>query len=382
MRIAGLFLLTALIVSGCDGPVQPTYYGTDEDPHAGGGAPPTLVSISPDRGFAGDEIVISGEGFLPDTNKVLVKIGAAAAKELSVSNDQIVVRLPLNSSGEQVVRVSIWGAEEWSNPLTFTYLSDFVTFSYAIPAPKGVAVDDAGNLYISSGSENAIYRIDGVDSTRSTFATLPVNGPMEFGPNGSLYVVTSDGISSVDPAGVVQPIVAQSGVTDFDWDANGDLYVLTARKIYLRRGEALAEVASVTQGQRMRIFDNHVYVTELTRSRVSRFPITSEGLGSMEIYYNAGTAVMGLDIDAEGSVYAGGFVRDYVLKAAADREDDSDITEIPNEEDRLNPFRKVANRLGDVYIHGSVMYLVQDTPDGKVWRIFIGNQNAPRYGRD
>lgn len=382
MRAAGFFLLLALAASACDGPVQPNYYGTDEDPLPGGGDPPTLVSVEPARGFAGDEVVLTGEGFRPDPTQTMINIGSAVAEVVSISENQAVIRMPANESGDQMVRVATWGAEEWSNVLTFTYLSSHVTFSYGIPAPKGVAVDEAGNLYISSGADQAVYRIDGADSTRSTFASLPVTGPMEFGPEGALYVVTSNGVDRVTPDGSVQPVVALAGVADFDWAENGDLYVLVANRIHRWSGGSLTEVATVTQGQRLRVFEGYVYVTELTRARVSRFQITSTGLGALEVYYNAGTPIMGLDIDADGSVYAGGFVRDYVLKAAADRADDADVTQIPNETDRANPFRKVTNRLADVYLHGSVMYLVQDDPAGKVWRIFIGADNAPRYGRD
>lgn len=382
MRAAGLCLLLALAASACDGPVQPNYYGTDEDPLPGGGTPPTLTSIEPARGFAGDEVVLTGQGFRPNPEQTMINVGTAVAEVVSMSENQVVIRMPLNASGDQIVRAAVWGAEAWSNALTFTYLSDHVTFSYGIPAPKGVAVDDAGNLYISSGADQAIYRIDGADSTRSTFASLPVTGPMEFGPGGALYVVTSAGVDRVLPGGAVEPVVALAGVMDFDWAENGDLYVLVANRIHRWSGGALAEVATVTQGQRLRVFEGYVYVTELTRARVARFPITGTGLGPLEVYYNAGTPIMGLDIDADGSVYAGGFVRDYVLKAAADRANDSDITQIPNETDRANPFRKVTNRLADVYLHGSVMYLVQDDPAGKVWRIFVGADNAPRHGRD
>lgn len=381
MRAAGFCLLLALVVAACDGPVQPNYYGTDKDPLPGGGEPPRLISVEPDRGFAGDEVVLTGEGFRPNPQQTMINVGTAVAEVVSISETQAVIRMPMNESGDQKVRVAVWGAEEWSNVLTFTYLADHVLFSYDIPAPKGVAVDDAGNLYISSGADQAIYRIDGADSTRSTYASLPVTGPMEFGPGGALYVVTSNGVDQVRPDGSVQPVVALSGVMDFDWAENGDLYVLVGNRIHRWSGGTLTEMATVTQGQRLRVFQGHVYVTELTRSRVARFPITSTGLGAMEVYYNAGTPIMGLDIDAEGSVYAGGFVRDYVLKAAADRVDDADITEIPNETDRANPFRKVTNRLADIYLHGSVMYLVQDDPAGKVWRIFVGANNAPRYGR-
>ncbi len=383
MRSAGFFLLSlAFVASACDGPVQPNYYGKDGDPFPSGDTPPTIVSMEPDRGFAGDEVVLTGEGFRPSPEQTMINFGSSLAEIVSITEDQAVVRVPANTSGDQLVRAAIWGAEDWSNQLTFTYLADYVAFTYDVPAPKGVAVDDEGNLYLSSAANQAVYRVDGVDSTIAQIATLPVSGPMEFGPDGALYVVTSNGVDRITTSGSVETYIALPGAVDFDWAPNGDVYLITSNRIHRWSGGTSEEVATVTQAQRIRVFDGYVYVTELTRARVSRFEITGSGLGELDVYYNAGTPVMGLDIDANGSVYAGGFVRDYVLKATTDRADDSDITEIPNEEDRANPFRKVANRLGDVYITGSVMYLVQDDPAGKVWRIFIGEENAPRYGRD
>ncbi|HEX7069398.1 MAG TPA: IPT/TIG domain-containing protein [Rhodothermales bacterium] len=371
-----------MVLASCDGPVQPNYYGKDNDPLPGGGDPPTLVSVEPDRGFPGDEVVLTGQGFRPDPDQTMINFGTTVAEIVSATDTEIVVRVPANESGNHIVRAAVWGAEEWSNQLTFTYLASHVTFGYDVPAPKGVAVDDDGNLYLSSGTNQAVYRVDGADSTIAQFASLPVTGPMEFGPEGALYVVTSNGVDRIMTDGSVQPVLAASGVVDFDWADNDDLFVLTGNRVHRWSGGTLTEQGTVTQGQRIRVFDGYVYVTELSRARVSRFPITGAGLGAPEVYFNAGTAVMGLDIDSDGALYAGGYVRDYVLRAAADRADDGDVTQIPNEEDRANPFRKVANRLGDVYLYGSVMYLVQDDPAGKVWRIFIGAHPAPRYGRD
>ena len=383
MRPVGTLLLSLILVlSACDGPTQPNYYGTDNDPLPGGGDPPTLASVVPDRGFAGDEVVIVGEGFHTNPEQTMINFGTTIAEVVAFSDSGVTVRVPANESGSRRVRAAIWGAEEWSNELTFTYLADHEEFELGIPAPKGVAVDASENLYIGSAADQAVYRIDAIDSTVSTYATLPVSGPMDFGPGGDLYVVTSNGVDRVAPDGSVTNVVSLANAMGLDWDANGDLYVLTPNRIHRWRNGTLTEMATVTQAQRLRVFDGYVYVTELTRARVSRFAIMPDGLGELEVYFNAGSPVAGLDLDAEGNVYAGGFVREYVFKAAPDRADDGDILEIPNEEERANPFRMVTNRLGTIYLHGSVMYLVQDDPAGKVWRIFIGEQNAPRYGSE
>jgi hypothetical protein len=389
LRVLAAVLLALLIPTflACEGPLHPNYFDTPElDPFPGGATPPSIETVTPDRGFAGDEAVISGGPFPTDKKRVMVNVGVRAAEILELTESEITIRLPLNASGDQRVRVSVWGAETWSNALTYAYLSDFVRIDAGIANPGGVAVDDEGNLYISSTSAAAIYRIDLADSVRTTYASLPVTGPMEFGPNGNLYVVTSAGLSRVTPGGTVEVVTAVSGLMDFDWDENGNIYLLRGPQILLYAGGTQTPVAAVTQGQRIRVFDGHVYVTELTRSRVARFAIQGDTLGPLEINFFGGTALKGLDIDRNGTLYASAYIRDYIMKAEQGREDDSDIEEIPDAAQRANPFRRISTRIGEVYIHNSVMYVVPDVAasgtEGSVWRIFIDERNAPRYGRD
>jgi hypothetical protein len=383
----GSLALVLMLVVGCEGPVHPNFFDNPElDPFPGGGAPPAIESVVPDRGFAGDEAVINGGPFPLDKNRVLVNVGVRAAEILDITANTITVRLPNNAPGDRRLRVSVWGAETWSNELTFAYLEDFEEIVFDIPNPRGVAVDDDGNLYIGSSSEQVIYHIHGVDSVKTTFASVPVTGPMEFGPNGHLYVVTSSGLQRVSPTGVVEVVVAISNLVDFDWAPSGDIYLLLGNQIRLLRGGTHEQVATVAQAQRIRVFDNHVYVTELARARVSRLEITGSGLGPLQPYFLGGTPLMGLDVDRTGTIYASAFVREYIMKAAPGRTDDSDIEEIPDATQRANPYRRISPRISEVYIHNSVMYVVQDVAQagaiGRVWRIFIDERKAPRYGRD
>jgi hypothetical protein len=267
------------------------------------------------------------------------------------------------------------------------YLSDFVEVKYNIINPRGVAVDDGGNLFIGSANDQAVYRIDAIDSVKTTFAELPVTGPMEFGPNGWLYAVTSSGLSRISPDGTtIEEVVALNAVRDFDWGPDGSIYLLLVARIHRFDGSATTEVATVRQAQKLRVFNGYVYVTELANSRVARFEITGSTLGPHGIAFQQNTPLAGLDLDASGNIYASAFVREYVFKAEPDRFNDSDITQIPNEDDQGNPFRKIDIRVGLIYINNSVMYLVQDQTAagsvGRIWRIFIDERNAPRYGRD
>lgn len=382
-------LLVFLGFAACDGPNMPTYNGDAEDPFPLDSNPPELVQIVPEAGFPGDEATITGFGFRPNPQQTMVNIGTGAAEIIEISEEEIRIRVPDNENGEQRVRASIWGSDHWSNELSYKYLDDFFEMGLDILNPGGVAIDDEGSFYVSSIDDQAIYRVDVLDSNVTAYASLPVRGPMEFGPDNRLFVVTTEGLASVPEGGGSHDVeVAISNLHHFDWHANGDIYLLHGNSISrYSNGQLVTGLGSVAQqSTRMRVFDGYVYVAELIRSRVSKFEITPDGLGPIQTHANIGTPLAGIDIDANGTVYASGFIREYVFKIRVDREDDSDVEMIPDEADQANPFRSIEDRVVDIYIHNTVMYLVQNRGSsgqvGKIWRIFIGEPAAPKAGRE
>jgi len=394
-RYSILKLISAALLAGsaffffsCNGPDFPTYNGGVDDPFPLDSDPPELVEILPEAGFPGDEAFISGSGFKQNEEQNLINIGSGVAEIVEINSDGIRVRVPQNENGQQQVRATVWGSDLWSNELYYKYLDDFAEMGLEMMNPGGVAVDDEGSLYASSIDDEAVYRIDVQDSVRTVYASFTVSGPMEFGPGGYLYSVGSEGLMRIPPGGGSNEVVVEiSNLTDFDWDSNGDIYLMHANTLSrYSNGQLDQGLRSVTQGSRMRIFNGHLYVTELTRSRVSRFEITPDGLGELEIYASMGTPLSGLDVDANGNVYAAGFIREYVFKIAPDREDDSDVEQIPNEADQANPFRSIDDRVADIYLHNTVMYLVQNRGQagqiGQIWRIFIDEPAAPKVGRE
>ena len=50
-------------LTSCDLPNHPSYDDENPDPFPTGSQPAQISSVTPDRGFAGDEIVIEGTGF-------------------------------------------------------------------------------------------------------------------------------------------------------------------------------------------------------------------------------------------------------------------------------------------------------------------------------
>lgn len=389
-RLIPAGIIFAIIgLAACDGPNMPTYNGDAEDPFPVYTDPPELLQIIPEAGFPGDEATVIGVGFKADPKQNLINIGTGTADILEISENEARIRVPHNDNGERRVRASVWGSDLWSNELLYKYLDDFFEMGMDAMNPGGVSIDDEGSFYFSSIDDQAVYRVDVLDSTISTYASLPVRGPMEFGPDNRLFVVTTDGLVSIPEGGGSYDVeIAISNLHHFDWHSNGDIYLLHGNSVSrYSNGQLVSGLGAVAQqSTRMRVFDGFVYVAELIRSRVVRFEITGDGLGPLQLYANIGTPLAGLDIDANGNVYASGFIREYVFKIRPDREDDSDVDMIPNEADQANPFRSIEDRVVDIYIHNTVMYLVQNRGSsgqiGKIWRIFIGEPAAPKAGRE
>lgn len=382
-----LIIGLAIVAASCNPPSNPSYNEERPDPFPTGTPAATITSISPDKGFAGAEMVITGSGFKTGPTQTMVNIGIQTAEILSITQTEIRVKVPINASGPQRVRVATLGSELWSNQHTFIYLRDFLTFDLNINNPVGVAVDDNGHLYIGSSNMNRIYKLDSVDSTLSTFAIANVRGPMEFGPNGELFFVSDVGIGKVSSDGSrVTTVLTQASVQDFDWAPNGDIYFVIANRVRRWNGTAAADVGTITQGRRIRVYQGFVYVSEFTQLRVSKFEILSTGLlGPRVTAFQSNTALQGVEFDANGNMYISAYTRDYVFKAPMNRPNDGATTEIPNALDRANPFRRITTAVGEIKLDGSVMYLTQVVPNGqvgKIWRIFIDERNAPRHGRD
>ncbi|MDG5766281.1 IPT/TIG domain-containing protein [Balneolales bacterium ANBcel1] len=383
-----VLIIPMLLLMSCDGPDMPTYNGKN-DPFPVDQEPPQLQQVVPEAGFPGDRVTITGSGFRPHKDETIINVGEGVADIEEISNSEIIAYVPQNESGVTHVRAAVWGSDLWSNNLTFEYLADFADLELTIFSPTGIAVDNSGNLFIGSEDDQAVYRIDGLDSVQTVYANLPVTGPMEFGPNGQLFVVTDEGLAAIpDGGGSHSVIVQMNALADFDWNANGDIYLLQGSSISRFAGGQLEEgLGRVSMASKMRVFDGHIYVTELFRSRVVRFEIQGGSLGDMEIFANIGTPLAGLDVDANGNVYASAYIRDYVYKIPPNYgQEGVETEEIPNETQRTIRATSIDDQVVDIYLHNTVMYLVQslDSPGeiGRIWRIFIGEPAAPKPGRN
>ena len=273
---------------------------------------PVILSVSPPAALPGGEIVLHGRSLLTSlTEQTLVYFGQAVGTISFGSESQLTVIVPESASGDSITVTTPHGSASAAFTLA-TLLSEnlhpvanpavdeagniFVTFSgsrgqsvptslfriddestlHALTAdvmnPTGLALDDAGNLYVSSRNDGAVYRLStsgelstyaegmGVatglafdalgnlyvgdrsgtifkiapDRQIFVFATIEPSVAayhLAFSPNGNLYVTgpttsSNDCVYEIDPHGIVTPYICNLGRPQgLAFDLEGNLYV-------------------------------------------------------------------------------------------------------------------------------------------------------------
>jgi|GEM_PF-3040761 len=373
--IATVLLMCAiLLIIACDPPNHPTYGPDNPDPNPAGRQAAVINELDPVAGFRFQEITIRGSNFDTNPQKTLVAIGNHYVTKLSLTENEIVVMTPDIVDDTVMVRVAVWGSEFFSNDVPFIFYDVISVIDDEIVDPTGVTLDDDMNTYISSSADKAIYRIT-FDGQKSVHANLPVTGTLRMGAQNFIYAATASGVSRVSTTAsdVESYVTGVTNAMDFDWDANGDMYVINATGLYKRTSAGGSTLlVSNTRFTSLRVFEEAVYVTEGSRRRVWKYPITPSGVGTAETRLLYTTVLHGLDFDENGHIYITMPQRDHFLEI--------DLNDEPTE---WYPGRFPTGLRSLVYIDRSV-YIVNPsatagTP-GKVWRAYISVKQAPNYG--
>jgi hypothetical protein len=211
----------------------------------------TLASLTPPTGVT--QIAVDAGG-----NIYAVGSGAATIQKLSVS------------------------AAQASSAVPPTYTSS--TISYTPPTtpaiPQGVAVDNAGNIYVSDKANGAVYRIN-PNSTLNGFVTIATG----FSNPTVLALDNADNLYVADPgATAVYKIALGSNTqttfqnsitaTGLATDAAGDVYIQTATGV-------------------------KEYTVQTEAAAVQSYPAT----GAAQTIYTGGTTPTGLAADGKGNLY-------------------------------------------------------------------------------
>ncbi len=130
-----------------------------------------IASINPDNGLAGTSVTINGNGFGTTSGSTQVYFNGLPAAVTSTSANQLVVTAPANVS-TGAISVQVNGAVA-TGPV-FRRAGVSTVYTQTGTVFQSMAIDAAGNFYLTSYNSNNILRV-GTDGSSTVFAGSPSN---------------------------------------------------------------------------------------------------------------------------------------------------------------------------------------------------------------
>ncbi len=322
-------LLFAAAMAGCDSGPAPSLY----DPDRPSGPDPAITSIEPaEFALAGVDIVtLAGSNFSADAANNLVYFNEVRAEVAEASPTSLKVKAPATPGADIEVRVSVLGAENYSNGIAYRLEAAVESFGDVTPVeePVFIASDPAGNLYVSmrsGGSSAGVIRI-APDGARSQFVETTFTWrDMLYGADDMLYAVRGvravfrfmEGGRQQVWVAIPDNSVRLSAMT-FDPDNNmwaggnnENIYRIAPDKSV----EAFPFEANV---RALRFFGGYLYAaaTRDNASGIWRWPVTGGQPGEAERYFDvtgaSGAEALALAFAANGDLFVGTNAADPVL---------------------------------------------------------------------
>jgi len=370
---------------------------------------PVITSVSPSVAYGGDEAVITGSGFSVKPSENLITFGPHKAfgyksvRPYEATATELKFKLPILSGDSTDItsdmRVSLLhdADPERSNALPFTFKLLYFTkiLDEEIGWPGGIDVDADTNVYVGGRNDEVIYKI-AKDGTKSVFANVATKGAMHFGPEGWLYFcnLDDDMIHRVSADGkTVEEYVSCPNPVDFDWDANGNLWIISTEYwdsppfdmgVFVWDGTTLTkavDIAGSGNAKSCRVFDGHLYVAGVDWDMSNgyggylyKYPIDGKKLGTrvdLILTMDSDDFPLGFDIDEKGTIYYAMAWQQSLFTLTQ-----SGVKGVMYKDQLQTPSRFIT-------FFGKAVYIVYPGGGdvGQVMMANIGIKQAPRYGR-
>ncbi len=355
-----LVLLAGLLSFGCETDDAFSLY--DEDYESG--EQPVVNQIDPDgRYVAGvDKITIYGEHFSPEKDHNLVYFNEDRGEVLEAAEDHLVVR-PANNPGDSImVRVTVRGAEKFSEKYAYELtpsiqnFNDYADFIAGSDEPWANTVDSEGNLLatISADGYYGLFKFDvseldewmelEIEGDHEDYLAAPINDfnwrDIKVGPDGMAYLVRNERrVDRVNPDPEEQEgeelfafLDAGNFISALDFDEYGHLWAAgNAEAIYrLDTDEDDFEESTVyskdwdANTRAIRYVNGRLYAaSEIDGSaEIYSFNVTEDGeltdeehvLSFADDLGEASATVFALEADSDGNIYAGSDLDDPVVQ--------------------------------------------------------------------
>jgi hypothetical protein len=276
-----------------------------------------------------DTIVIQGTNFSPVLGNNSVFFNAQQATLLSVTPAQITLKAPLVTMDSVGVRVAVMGALEFSNTYLYRLNAGAKPFGALISTEQSasLATDATGNLfaaYCATGRDAGILRLTPAGS-QSSYAPatsgVAIWTGLKLGPAGYLYAARNvRAIYRFTPGGGSAATAWTASfpggtfILDIDFDATGNLWCCgSAGNIFRVDPSKVITTYTFTGNLRsVRIYNDYLYFAAKTDAgeKIWRAPITGGVLGTLEVYFDFGTAYPGrtplaITLSSDGVLYIG-----------------------------------------------------------------------------
>ncbi len=324
--ILALAAVSIILISGCENSKTGSLY----DPNTPTKPQPTIASVNPaGSAYAGmDTILINGANFSTTLSENTVYFNTASASLLKATAAQITLLAPLVTLDSIAIRVSVVGADLFSNTYQYKLLPGLIPFGALITgeAATSVTTDASGNVYAgysAAGTESGIAKLTPA-GVRTNYAPgtagVTLWSSLKTGPGGAIYCVRNVRAVYQFPKGgggsatLWSALPTGTVASDIDFDQSGNLWVGGNNSNIYRIDPAKVVTPFPFVGliHSLRVYNGYLYFAAKTDvgEKIWRAQISASGMGTPEIYFDFAAAyptnvAVAITFSSDGILYIG-----------------------------------------------------------------------------